>query len=356
LVICDPDIIIISVKDIAIGSSGDNSLDASRWFRRAIEDSVAQIFGAERELSRLTHVIRHDGSQGLPLPPADGRRIYRLSVSLGSRGRVAIPSGDFGRGFAHVLDDYSLHAVLRGLDTITDFVSYLRAKEDYPSEIISAGEEQLLALYLDNNRQIPPKDRLVIPPGLWEELVARPEYRAKINNNDVSYIWDALIERIAGHHLQGQLELSGNLADPERALRMMARETRFDRRLLSRVTVDFSERAKRREIESRMVRSPSGILYVLLRKPPETLRTDRQAELQLRCYVARGVRQECTTIVGIATEVERAPQGFSIDLCYLEKPAWTAADQERLREIQADLGIFASAKQSSHHEKEYPSP
>jgi hypothetical protein len=39
LVVCDPDIIIISVKEIELTNSGDVSTDWKRWQKRAIEKS-----------------------------------------------------------------------------------------------------------------------------------------------------------------------------------------------------------------------------------------------------------------------------------------------------------------------------
>ena len=42
---------------------------------------------------------------------------------------MAIKSGDFGKGFVHVMSEHSFHEVLTELDTITDLVHYLAAKE-----------------------------------------------------------------------------------------------------------------------------------------------------------------------------------------------------------------------------------
>jgi hypothetical protein len=48
LVICGDDIIIFSDKSVAWPGAGDFQTQWSRWYRRAIEKSVAQINGAER--------------------------------------------------------------------------------------------------------------------------------------------------------------------------------------------------------------------------------------------------------------------------------------------------------------------
>jgi hypothetical protein len=64
LVVCDPDVIIFSVKEIQSKESGDVGTDWSRWTREAIDASVKQIYGAERWLASATHVVAKDG--GMP--------------------------------------------------------------------------------------------------------------------------------------------------------------------------------------------------------------------------------------------------------------------------------------------------
>ena len=83
LVVCEPDIIIFSVKEVAFAEEGDDKVNQARWFKRAIEDSVKQIYGAERWLSSASHVIWKDGTRGLSLPEASGRRVHRVAVALG---------------------------------------------------------------------------------------------------------------------------------------------------------------------------------------------------------------------------------------------------------------------------------
>ena len=48
LVVCEPDIIIFSVKDISVKRSGNYNVDYDRWKRHAIDESIGQIYGAER--------------------------------------------------------------------------------------------------------------------------------------------------------------------------------------------------------------------------------------------------------------------------------------------------------------------
>ena len=57
LVVCDPDIVIFSVKDIGLKETSDPSVDWERWRKKAIDASCKQIYGAQRWISSATNVI-----------------------------------------------------------------------------------------------------------------------------------------------------------------------------------------------------------------------------------------------------------------------------------------------------------
>ena len=73
LVACDRDIVIFSVKSCTLDTHKDSAAALQRWRKKAIETSIRQIYGAQRELVKSTHITRSDGSQGLPslLFPSD---------------------------------------------------------------------------------------------------------------------------------------------------------------------------------------------------------------------------------------------------------------------------------------------
>ena len=125
LVVCEPDVIIFSVKEIAYQETDDVKTGLDRWTTRAVEESIKQVYGAERLIDRLDRIVAKDGSEWLFLPPQAERRVHRIAVALGSNGEVPISEGKPGKRFVHVLDEAGLDAVLTELDTITDFVDYL---------------------------------------------------------------------------------------------------------------------------------------------------------------------------------------------------------------------------------------
>ena len=127
MVVCGPHIVIISVKENAYKDTGDEA-GWERWEKAAIDKSALQIWGAERWLETVDEVMRHDG-RSITLPPKHERQYHRVSVSLGGRGHVPLKWGDLGNGFVHVCDEYSVGVVFGALDTITDFVEFLKASE-----------------------------------------------------------------------------------------------------------------------------------------------------------------------------------------------------------------------------------
>ena len=124
LVICEPDVITISVKEVELKDSGNYDVDVERWHREAIEKSCKQIYGAERRIKQTSHVIMKNRETGLPFPEASDMRVHRIAVALGGKDKVPIYFGDFGKGFIHIFDEQSLFILISELNTIEDFVNY----------------------------------------------------------------------------------------------------------------------------------------------------------------------------------------------------------------------------------------
>jgi len=359
LIVCDPDIIIISVKDIRITDSGDISTDWKRWRKRAIDASAKQIYGAERWIEGASHVIRSDGSVGIKLPEQKVRRIHRIAIALGDQGKAPIMFGDFGKGFVHVFDKTSLNIIMGELDTIEDLVEYLSVKERLylsgKKTLFHGGEEDLLALYLHKGRQFPDEfDMLVTDDNLWEGFKESEDYKAKKEADNISYAWDRLTEVLSKDILHGNLEFGPELNGSEIAVRTMARENRFGRRLLGKSFVDFYELARQKKVRSRMALGNSNTTYVFLAMPHGEDREYRKAELGGRCLVARGLNKDRNTVIGLATERYEEGKGFSFDLLYLNIPLWTDELQKQTEYAQKEFGYFANPQYMEIHEDEYP--
>jgi len=148
LVVCDPHVLVISVKKVRLSDSGDVSVDMDRWTRKAIDASIRQIRGAVRWLDSSEQVVQKNGTPGLPLPSVSRRIYHRIAVAFGAQNKVPITPYLVRDGSPyHVLDEHSFYLLVRQLDTISDFVEYLAAKEALLCQagvIINGGEENLL--------------------------------------------------------------------------------------------------------------------------------------------------------------------------------------------------------------------
>lgn len=357
LIVCDPDIIIISVKDIELKNSGDVSVDWKRWQKKAIEESYGQIYGAEKWINRATHVITKEGRKSLSFPQSDQRKIHRIAIALGGKRQVPIYFGELGNGFVHVFDEFSLEIIMKTLNTITDFIKYLRDKELLSIACIQTTflgfEEDLLALYIHNNRIFPVNSNcLLVNDGLWLEVKKKPEFIAKIEEDKISYVWDNIIELFCKNFYDNNLEFGISLTDLEMSMRVMAKEDRFQRRILGKSFFEFL--TKERNIRSRCVLSSSGISYVFLTCSRDEKRENRLSELGARCFVIRGLYPENKTVVGIATEIYEKRPGYSMDAIYYFKDNWTKKDNEDFNDLKNNCGFFNKPNIKNGKVDEYP--
>lgn len=284
------------------------------------------------------------------------------------------------RSFVHVLDDVSLDLVLRTLDTISDFSSYLRKKEKLlrsETTIFAAGEEELLAIYLKKLNEkgehdfVFPKNTqnatgIGLAEGHWADFQNSPERRAQLVANKISYVWDGLIERFSYYALRGEQFYSDpeGLRSTEIILRFLAREPRTRRRMLGKRLMEMLEKtpAHIRMLRAVLPSNPGDPHYVFLLFPVfedhsyEDNRAVRRAFLEACCKVAKLKFPDAQDIVGIATESGLSNAERSEDAVYLDARQWTTELEDDARRVQSELSIFVEARETRSVEQEYPVP
>jgi len=412
LVIFGNDVIIFSDKSCTYPNTGDPELDWKRWYKRAVEDSVDQIMGAERWLKDHPERTFADNRCTVPLdvqiPPREHIRIHRVAVALGARlrcqdhfggGRGSLPirsgglqgdrrdlftlGGEGGsRGFVHVFDDVGLNVVLRELDTISDFVEYLRKKEDLFTNhpVIATGEEDLLAHYLltmdGGEHGFLPRDdgddgeenedgdgrlrALFVDESSFPALLELPQYAESKRANEISYAWDGLIEHFTKYFRNKELVDGVPADDFERALRVMASQNRVVRRQLGQMLVSAlqtADRGRARYISVIDQSTDGALAYAVVCLsykgdiPYETYRERRRALLEL---YARSLRVRVDTVrqvlaIGVQPSSDR---GSSEDLALIELPAWTP---ELHAKTLDDMNLFGLGAPPRHfREQEFP--
>jgi SEC-C motif len=406
LVVCGDDVIIFSDKHCVLEPKTNLDLDWKRWFRSAVSAAADQARGAERWLRNNSHRVFVDPECRQPLPvsiPTGAVARFHLVVTvhgvsgacrrmLGGTGSLMLNSGvrgveahlepfvigdlDAKKTFVHVLDDTSMAIVMSTLDTISDFVTYLRKKETLlrSKTVIVSGEEDLLGYYLmnaddDGNHtfaEADDADTVMIEDGWWSDFVGSDQRARQVESDRISYQWDALIETFARHAASGTqyFQTEPALESAEKILQIMAREPRFNRRALAHALFDAMERTP---IDQRFIRLiPSQerqhVTYLFLIFPwlaeysTERNREVRRHFLQASAYVTRLKHADATDIVGIATECLSCSASRSEDALYFDTRQWSPDDESVALEYQRELKILTQERQFRTHLKEYPDP
>ena len=355
LIVFEEHVLIFSVKECKLG--GNDEIDWLRWQKRAIDESVRQLYGAEKWLRGRTTITALDGRL-INLPSLDRRKVYRIAVALGSNRMAPVMEfGDLGSGYVHVFDEISFSVALNELNTITDFVDYL-AKSEAPSSslVIEGGAENLIAYFISQNRSFPKDaDTIIIGSDIWDGVKQSEQYRLKQEADRESYVWDLLIESLIDDHINDRFEITLQSVDQDLCLRTMAKESRFDRRILGRSLREFIELNKAKRVRSRMLASPSGVTYVFLGDQPTDLMWRKQ-ELTARCFVARREHPANKAVVGIGMSGYIEDKGYSLELVYVHMEEFRDEDHKLLLELRETAGYFTSPEISHLHEDEFPIP
>jgi hypothetical protein len=219
LVVFENHILIFSDKDCVYPDGQDEELNWRRWYKRAVQKSAEQIWGAERWIKshpqRLFLDVGCTQPFLFPLPDMSSAIFHRIIVAHGASEKCKAIYGGSGslmmdstligksdtkrtqlftigqiepsKGFVHVFDDTTLKIVMGKLDTVTDFVQYLSRKERLMTSgvaVLVTGEEELLGHYLmdvnsdgEHDFIIPPDvDAITFVEGIWEEFIESRQY------------------------------------------------------------------------------------------------------------------------------------------------------------------------------------
>jgi hypothetical protein len=402
LVICGDDVLMFSDKHIA-WPDAPSELAWKRWYSRAIGESAKQIRKADLWLKGNPQAIFADGKceQPIPLklPPIGQRRVHGICIASGGEQAASSyfndPDGTFMitpllRGndhvdftlphhrsfcigdvnpdgpFVHVFNMATFDIVMSEFDTITDFTKYLNARADLIRSgklFLSPSEAELVANYLlmlepNGEHRFPMisdvKDAnadvgtaIGFMQGEYAYLVRSPEYQRRWTANRISYEWDRLIGLFTHGVLNDtqfrilDTDPSGALA--ERALRIMAREDRVQRRVLAEAIIGAREALEAQKM-GRLARivvtrdrsTGEKVAYVFLvlaganTMAQEDYRRVRATMLRTYCLAVLHDDRDLKLGVGIAV-MAISDRGDSEDLVAYPQQEWTPELIENLR-------------------------
>tara|TARA_Y100001933_G_C19008867_1_gene567836 strand:- start:26 stop:1087 length:1062 start_codon:yes stop_codon:yes gene_type:complete len=298
LVVCGKTIILISVNDIKVSNHKDKTIQYTRWVKKAVEDSIKQLYGAERFLKNVDQVKLKNRVTKITLPDRKKRTIYRIAIAFGSDYDFPLPMGMNKRGFVHVFDEKSTATIISELDTITDFTRYLIAKENFlvSNHLLLPEETDFFALYIQTGLEFDfPVDTIASDGGLWESYIESEGYGDWKKRIVPSFIWDYMITQLHTYHIKDETD-SQELQDLENAIRIINQEDRVHRAELGLALDD----AINRKSKGRMLlpQKDAKHMYVLMSLTQKNWDL-KEDELELRCIVARYLNPSINTVIGI---------------------------------------------------------
>jgi len=346
LVVFDDTALIWQIKDLKLDGEG-------RYKPKEVEKNLRQLAGARRTLFELPGPIhlsnpRRDTESFDPSPIS---RVFLISVLMGEGEEYYPFLQAYKHHTVHVLTRDFAPLLMSELDTVSDFVRYFTAKEalleDGQRVQLVGGEEELLAYFILHERSfkgLENHDLIMIDQGCWEEVQKLPAYMRKKKADEMSYVWDSIIER--AHE---------GSAEYERVARELARPDRFQRRVLSKCFFESQVRAHESDPSKvyRHLTEAGGVTYCFIFLDDPEPRTRRKEMLQAMCYIARGKMRQNTKVLGVATERTLAPT-CSYDFCFLDFPTWNDQCQKHADELQDATGILSNVEERRISEDEFP--
>ena len=366
-----------------------------RWKRKVIDNQVRTAKGAERYLRSSRKIfIDNKLEQELPVQIDPSTATYhKIIVAHGAAeacknfsednisGSLAISysTGNIAPPFpffvsldrsdpVHVLDTNTLPLIMQELDTISDFSRYLRTKLEAISRydfLTYCGEEDLLAHYLLNfdeetkTNQIGSKDESInwvtIGEGEWNDFSNLDVYITTKKHNEVSYLWDDVIQRTSQNALDGTIR-GRNPLEGKGAIHEMAKEPRFVRRALSRQMIRAIQNYpdKVEGIFRNLTFMPSfqpGKAYIFLQVtlPPSLrarsdYRQKRQAMLEVACGAAKINFPELKIIVGLLIESPKHCEDNSEDFLAFYCDTLSSDDLRYYKKRGDEFGFFKTGE------------
>lgn len=345
LVVCGNIIIIISVKDIRVSENNDVLLQYDRWVKKAIYDSIDQIHGAERYLSKVDEVLLKNKKTNVKLPDKKNRIIHRIAIAFGSPPIFPLPTGEFDKGYVHVFDEIATSTILTELDTIVDFTNYLTAKRKFITNktILIPNEVDFLAYYIQTGLEGDiPSNALMVGEYLWKDYINSDEYSKWLNDIRGSYIWDNMIHYIHSYHITDSTS-NEKRDELEEAIRTINLEPRMNRIELGSVLNNAIER----KVKARILKPINNDEHAYVFMPlTDKNWEEKEGELELRCMVARYENPTAKKIIGIS--IGGNSKGNScFDICTLYIPEMDEDFIRDVMEIKKNLGYFTNTVFSS---------
>lgn len=345
LVISDNTVIIWQVKNLKLDKNG-------KYKKSEVSKNIRQLSGARRKLLESKTPIELENLWGIKekINITSIMEVHLISALLGEGEDFSFMRETYKNHFIHVFDRSFIKIMFSELDTISDFIEYLKARADLLKSdkqiIITGGEENLLATYLINNRSFDifnNHNLITIGEGIWGKLQDREDYKAKKEKDKISYGWDDIINQ--AHESKSP--------EYKKVARELARPNRFERRQLGGSFFEAYKEAAdcNGNVRYRRTVVVDNVTYCFLFTDND--RKQRKEELKTRCLIARGTYTENTMVLGIATNTPNSPTE-SYDFILWRLPELNEDYLKTIEELKQKTGILKNPATTSKHFDEYP--
>lgn len=374
------DIIIISDKASRFDHEKPVDLAWSRWWRGAVEKSVKQLEGAMRTVTERPDSVFRDAQASVATPislgPSGTKRLHLVAIARPDLNPTVIPpqwrdltyvGGEAGKPFevgkieikgtiVHLFDGPTINLLLETLDTAPDFIAYLKGRE---AALQAAGayefvERDLLgaaAIGWDHDPlgkpSVPPLQTVV--PGIWNSYSSSDTAHRRREASRPSRIIDAYINQQYEEYTAGRfLYDRPDFEQHEQAMRLLAAESRFARRVVAHELHDILSEEDHTTFWATTLPSPSlsHLRYVWLiypKRPAEisVAQGDKSImeHLQHHVLVAQALFEE-SLVLGVCLPGSGADDTAIFTVLH-KKVVWTEAHLRDALRLRDELGIFA---------------
>lgn len=389
--ICD---LLILFKDTAIIVSIKNYSfkgDYEKYFRSTLEKAISQVQGAERKLfhNNAEVYIKHPDLAEMQFVPSRYKFVFRLIVNLHT-GPLFYPGGKLtNKGkYIHIFNWFAFLKVVQELDTIPDFIHYLKVREQAFSEreiLIMTGKEEdwdtytgrefhkymssfnptkkvgmllsgteldLLADYYFNerkfNKHIYSTEYNIGSFGLdgkWEAYINRKEVQRKKHDDRASYFIDEFVKR--------EVLYKNDNANIELATELLS-FSRFERRILGKHFLEFVDRYRNENgyFTARRygIINDTVIGYLLHGHTIEDEMVLKLMNIAMEGYCFwEGYKSKKLILIAVSNQLIRFKYGYLKDIIPFSKE-----DEEIIDHDLKVLNWFQNMENIIFHIKEYP--
>ncbi|HBN05650.1 MAG TPA: hypothetical protein DD434_07650 [Bacteroidales bacterium] len=379
-------LIIISVKNYEFKNL------YSRYFTKTIEKAVNQIYGAERKLlnSNRDIFIKHPKREVERFPKERIKNIYRVIVNLGEGVRFYPFNKDTqDEKFITILDKEAFQTIVQELDTIPDFLEYLKRREELfidktvtilpgdendfsenttkqffeysqkqfnPFErqniLISGTEHDLLATYLKNERHFPDyfyskKDNAIFVQldGNWAEFNQSNQVKLKKEHDKNSYFLDQLVKNeVLNNVNENSIELATAIMS----------FNRFNRRVISNNFLQFFDTYKNLKGNNFARRyadiEGTGIVFAFysFEMPQEFVNYILDIIIDSFCIYSN-YKSKSMILIATTNEFKQ------FKMCLIKDIVPFSKEKElQIKKDEEFLGLFTNYQEFNITEKEYP--